>query len=376
MDKAKLLLEELCNKAGKTEWPRASIIDHLSTHGLTPKEISHVIQTLRKVRFGVYDASSLKEFSSDSSATFVRRKEQNVSSKPTDNIYVPSSDERYVPWGNYSDIESIISSKLFFPTFITGLSGNGKTMMVEQACANLGRSMMRIQINPATDEEDLLGGFRLVNGDTVFEKGPVVKAMEAGAILLIDEIDRGTNKLFCLQGVLEGKPVLLKKTGELISPAPGFNVIATANTKGKGSNDGRFIAAQIIDDAFLERFTVTIEQKYPDMRTERKILVNHFSHVGVKDTEFVDTLLKWAGSIRKAFDNGGLNEVITTRRLCHIAETYSIFMDRKKALTLCMNKFDEDTKIAFLEFYSKHEGESKPETSKTKQSSDYDNTPF
>jgi len=242
---------------------------------------------------------------------------------------------------------------MFYPTFVTGLSGNGKTFMIEQACAQAGREYVRVQISPETDEDDLIGGFRLIQGETVFQKGPVIKAMEQGAILLIDEIDRGTNKIMALQGVLEGKPVLIKKTGEVVKPAKGFNVIATANTKGKGSEDGRFAAATIIDEAFLERFTITVEQTFPQINTETKILTKHMEKFSCVDEEFATYLVNWADAIRKTYEDDGVDEVISTRRLCHIVQTFSIFKDKMKAVELCINRFDEDTKEAFLDLYSK-----------------------
>jgi len=229
--------------------------------------------------------------------------------------------------------------------------------MVEQACAKLGREFIRVQINPETDEDDLIGGFRLVNGETVFSKGPVLKAMENGAILLLDEVDRATNKIMCLQGILEGKPVLVKKTGEIVEPAHGFNIIATANTKGKGSEDGRFTAASIIDEAFLERFTISIDQNYPSQSIEKKIVIKHFEKFGMDIdgdvSEFTDKLIDWADIIRKTFFDDGVDEVISTRRLCHIVQTYSIFNDRMKAINLCIARFDDDTKEAFLDLYTK-----------------------
>ena len=268
-------------------------------------------------------------------------------------------DPTFVPWGAFSDIKRVITSEMFYPVYVSGLSGNGKTFMVEQACAKLGKEFIRVQINPETDEDDLLGGFRLVNGETVFSKGPVLKAMENGAILLLDEIDRATNKIMCLQGILEGKPVLVKKTGEVVSPTKGFNVIATANTKGKGSEDGRFTAASIIDDAFLERFTIAIDQPFASAGVEKKILLNHFAKFTEMDDddgtriEFTDKLIAWADIIRKTFYDDGVDEVISTRRLCHIAQTYSIFQDRMKAINLCISRFDDDTKEAFLDLYTK-----------------------
>jgi len=262
-------------------------------------------------------------------------------------------DNTFVAWGSFHDVVKILKSEMFYPTYISGLSGNGKTFMVEQACAKLNREFIRVQINPETDEDDLLGGFRLIDGETVFSKGPVLKAMENGAVLLLDEIDRATNKIMCLQGILEGKPVVVKKTGETISPAPGFNVVATANTKGKGSEDGRFTAASIIDEAFLERFTVSIDQPFPTLVTEKKIVIKHMEKFGDADTDFADKLVTWADVIRKTFYDDGVDEVISTRRLCHIVQTFSIFDNRMKAIDMCISRFDTDTKEAFLDLYTK-----------------------
>ena len=247
----------------------------------------------------------------------------------------------------------VLKSGMFYPTFVSGLSGNGKTFQIEQACAKLNREYVRVQISPETDEDDLIGGFRLIKGETVFQKGPVIKAMEAGAVLMIDEIDRGTNKIMCLQGVLEGKPVLIKKTGEVVEPKDGFNIIATANTKGKGSEDGRYSGATIIDDAFLERFTITLEQTFPTIATEEKIVMKHMQKFEAIDEEFAKLLVGWADAIRKTFYDEGIDEVISTRRLCHIVQTFSIFGKRDKAIALCVNRFDDDTKAAFIDLYEK-----------------------
>ena len=280
-----------------------------------------------------------------------------VQSTSSDEVFVPSKDATFVKWGYFNDVKQIIQSKMFYPMYVAGLSGNGKTMMIEQVCANLNREYVRVQITPETDEDDLIGGFRLLNGETVFAKGPVIKAMEAGAILLIDEIDRGSNKLMCLQGVLEGKPVLIKKTGEVITAAPGFNVIGTANTKGKGDDAGRFISASIIDEAFLERFTITLEQPYASSAVEKRIIMNHMTKFGVNDTEFADKLVTWGQAIRKTFEDGGVDDIISTRRLCHIVQTFSIFGNRKKAIELCVNRFDVDTRAAFIDLYEKMDAE-------------------
>jgi hypothetical protein len=276
-----------------------------------------------------------------------------VQSTMSDEVYIPQKDATFVKWGYFTDVKKIIDSKMFFPMFVAGLSGNGKTMMIEQACALSKREYVRVQITPETDEDDLIGGFRLLDGETVFAKGPVIKAMEAGAILLIDEIDRGSNKLMALQGVLEGKPVLIKKTGEVVTPAEGFNVIATANTKGQGDEAGRFAAATIIDEAFLERFNVTLEQPYPSAAVEKKIINNHMSKFGTSDEDFTENLVKWGQAIRKTFEDGGVDDIISTRRMCHIVQTFTIFGDKKKAIELCVNRFDADTRSAFIDLYEK-----------------------
>ena len=279
-----------------------------------------------------------------------------VSSVSDDEVYVPTKDETYIKWGEYSNIKKIIESKLFFPTYVAGMSGNGKTMMVEQACAGLKREYVRVQISPETDEDDLIGGFRLIDGETVFQKGPVIKAMERGCILLIDEIDRATNKIMCLQGVLEGKPILLKKTGQVVTPAKGFNVIATANTKGRGSDEGRYTAASIIDDAFLERFVAVVDQQYPPYATEKKILLANAKSHDISDEEFIDKLVAWSNVIRKTFDAEGIDDVVSTRRLCHIIKAYSIFSDRMNAIKMCVSRFEEETREAFLDLYTKIDG--------------------
>lgn len=266
---------------------------------------------------------------------------------------IPSKDETYVPFGYFKDLESIIKSKIFYPQFITGLTGNGKTTMVEQVCAKLKRECIRVNVSIETDEDDLVGGSTLIDGNVTFREGPVITAMRRGAILLIDEIDRGSNKLMCIQGILEGKPYFVKKTGEVIVGAPGFNVIATANTKGRGTDDGKYIAAQILDEAFLERFPITVEQEYPSSTVERKIIINNMNAMECTDEDFADKLVNWAEIIRKTFMEGAIDELISTRRLVHIVKAYSVFKDRQKAINLCINRFDSDTKSAFLDLYQK-----------------------
>ena len=266
---------------------------------------------------------------------------------------VPSKDNNYVPFGNFTDVKKIIQSGIFYPTFITGLSGNGKTFSVEQACAALNRELIRVNITIETDEDDLIGGFRLVDGNTVWHNGPVVEALERGAVLLLDEVDLASNKILCLQSILEGKGIFLKKTGRYVQPAAGFNVIATANTKGKGSDDGRFIGTNVLNEAFLERFALTFEQEYPTPAIESKILVRVAASVGKHDEEFCTNLANWADIIRKTFKDGGIDEVISTRRLVHIIRAYAIWNDRMKAIKVCVNRFDEETKQSFIELYDK-----------------------
>ena len=267
--------------------------------------------------------------------------------------FIPVKDPSYVSWGHHPDIESMVKSKIFYPTFITGLSGNGKTFMVEQICAKLKREVIRVNVTVETDEDDLLGGFRLVDGETQFHKGPVVEAMERGAVLLLDEVDLASTKILALQPVLEGKGVFLKKINQWITPKDGFNVIATANTKGKGSESGSFIGTNILNEAFLERFAVTFEQEYPTNANELKIVKNTFKDNGIEDDDFADHLVKWADIIRKTYYDGGVDEVISTRRLVHVSKAYSIFQDKLKAIDLCIARFDDDTKQSFKELYGK-----------------------
>ena len=266
---------------------------------------------------------------------------------------IPTKDDNFVPFGNFSDLKKIIKSKVFYPAFITGLSGNGKTMSVEQACAQLNREVIRVNITIETDEDDLIGGFRLVDGNTVWHNGPVVEALERGAVLLLDEIDLASSKIMCLQPVLEGNGVFLKKVNRFVAPSKGFTVLATANTKGKGSEDGRFIGTNILNEAFLERFPITVEQEYPSMSVERKILDKVFASLDVEAGDFSERLVTWADIIRKTFYEGGIDEIIATRRLVHIANAFAIFGDRKKAIEMCIARFDEDTKTSFLDLYTK-----------------------
>ena len=353
------ILEELATRfPNKMEFKTAEVKDAALSLGYSGKDWNPIFNTATKIKRGTYDLSQMIQ----PVETVVNQPSNNVVAMAPQSVvnsekHYAKVDPTFVPWGPFADLKKVIQSEMFYPIYISGLSGNGKTFMVEQACAKLGREFIRVQINPETDEDDLIGGFRLVNGETVFSKGPVLKAMENGAILLLDEVDRATNKIMCLQGILEGKPVLVKKTGEVVEPTPGFNIIATANTKGKGSEDGRFTAASIIDEAFLERFTISIDQNYPSQSIEKKIVTKHFEKFGMdldSDVlEFTENLINWADIIRKTFFDDGVDEVISTRRLCHIVQTYSIFNDRMKAINLCIARFDDDTKEAFLDLYTK-----------------------
>ena len=270
---------------------------------------------------------------------------------------VPSKDNTFIPFGNFTSLKKVIASREFYPTFITGMSGNGKTFGVEQACSQLNRELIRVNITVETDEDDLIGGFRLVNGQTVWHNGAVIEALERGAILLLDEIDLASNKILCLQPILEGKGIFLKKIGEYIKPAKGFNVIATANTKGKGSDDGRFIGTNVLNEAFLERFPITFEQEYPTAATENKILRKLCESIGIPMTgdheKFIVYLTDWADIVRKTFNDGGIDEIISTRRLVHIMRAYQIFGDKMKAMQMCLNRFDDETKTSFMQLYSK-----------------------
>lgn len=279
--------------------------------------------------------------------------EQPVNVLEDDVSLVPAKMGNFVPFGNFADIKKIIESGIFFPVFITGLSGNGKTLMVEQVCAQLKREMFRVNITIETDEDDLIGGHTLVNGNLEYREGPVLKAMRKGAVLLLDEVDLGSNKLMCLQSILEGKGYLIKKTGEFVFPAPGFTIVATANTKGQGNEDGKFIGTQIMNEAMLERFAVTVEQTYPSIVVEKKILEKEMALSGEVDGEFVEKLTNWADVIRRTYMDGAIEEVISTRRLVHIVRAFRMFNDKMKSIGMCLNRFDTETKDSFLDLYTK-----------------------
>ena len=266
---------------------------------------------------------------------------------------VPKKDPIFVSFGNYPDVKQIVKSNQFYPVFITGLSGNGKTMGVTQACAELKKELIRVNITIETDEDDLLGGYRLKDGQTVWQNGPVIEAMERGAVLLLDEVDLASNKIMCLQPILEGSGVFVKKINKFVKPKDGFNVIATANTKGQGSEDGKFIGTNVLNEAFLERFPITFEQSYPTMKIEKKILTNTLKAAGKTDDKFIDKLTTWADVIRKTYFDGGVDEIISTRRLVHITQAFAIFDNKMKAIQMCTNRFDDDTKNSFVELYTK-----------------------
>ncbi len=285
---------------------------------------------------------------------------------------VPEKDPNFVSFGDYSSVKSIIASKKFYPIFITGLSGNGKTLGVTQACAEKKREMIRVNITIETDEDDLLGGYRLRDGQTVWQNGPVIEAMERGSVLLLDEIDLASNKIMCLQPILEGNGVFVKKINKFIKPKLGFTVVATANTKGKGSEDGQFIGTNVLNEAFLERFPITFEQSYPSVRIETKIISGMLETENVPDSAFAENLVNWADIIRKTYNEGGVDEIISTRRLVHIAKAYSIFKNKLKAVEVCTKRFDTDTKESFMDLYTKIDSGVNPEDllEKTNDNSD------
>ena len=365
----KELVENLFAEYGKTELTRSEINEYIGKNSLPNP--SWLKSNTYKIARGIY---SLPVDGNDISPVIKQEVQKSkvekaesvdtvnkaalIISSLTGDI-VPTKDDVFVPWGYFKDIKSIVSSKQFYPIFVTGLSGNGKTMNVQQACAQTKRECIRVNITIETDEDDLLGGYRLQDGQTVWQNGPVIEAMERGALLLLDEIDLASNKIMCLQPILEGNGVFLKKINKFIKPAPGFNVIATANTKGQGSNDGKFIGTNILNEAFLERFPITVEQAYPTNKIESKILTNVMSEKGLTkkdDEKFANNLITWADIIRKTFYEGGVDEIISTRRLVHIVEAFTIFKNKMKAIEMCTNRFDVDTKTSFMDLYTKVDG--------------------
>ena len=363
----KSLVEGLFNHYKKDELTRSQINQYVDDRNI--KNPSWLKSDTYKIGRGVYRLPIKGDISpvvsepgstktETAPATDTVNQAAYIVSSLTGNI-VPTKDPVFVPWGHYKDIKSIVTSKQFYPIFITGLSGNGKTMNVQQACANSKRECIRVNITIETDEDDLLGGYRLQDGQTVWQNGPVIEAMERGAILLLDEIDLASNKIMCLQPILEGNGVFIKKINKFVKPAPGFNVIATANTKGQGSEDGKFIGTNILNEAFLERFPITIEQSYPSNKNEIKMLENVMTQKGLTkdiDKKFADNLITWADIIRKTFYEGGVDEIISTRRLVHIVDAYAIFKDKMKSIQMCTNRFDNDTKTSFIDLYTKIDG--------------------
>ena len=305
-----------------------------------------------KISKGVYSMPDAVVQNVETKTESTESKAAYVVSSLTDNV-VPNKDKDFVSFGNFSDVKNVITSKKFYPVFITGLSGNGKTLAVTQACAVAKREMIRVNITIETDEDDLLGGYRLKDGQTIWQNGPVIEAMERGAVLLLDEIDLASNKIMCLQPILEGSGIYVKKINKFVKPKFGFNVIATANTKGQGSDDGKFIGTNVLNEAFLERFPVTFEQEYPAAKTEQKIVATKLKSAGKADDKFATNLVTWADVIRKTYKDGGVDEIISTRRLVHIAEAYSIFKSKMKAIEVCTNRFDNDTKTSFVDLYTK-----------------------
>ena len=336
------LIEDLKNQYGP-EITSGDIKGYCAMNGYNYQTITNKL-TDYKVGRGKWNLEVTKETVQELEVTY-----NNPAAMPAiEQNLIPQKDDSFVRFGNFTDIKKIIQSRVFYPTFITGLSGNGKTFSVEQACAQLGRELIRVNITIETDEDDLIGGFRLVDGATVWHNGPVIEALERGAVLLLDEVDLASNKILCLQSILEGNGVFLKKIGKFVRPTAGFNVIATANTKGKGSDDGRFIGTNVLNEAFLERFPVTFEQEYPTASIETKILNKLCA-----DETFCKRLADWADIIRKTFYDGGIEEIISTRRLVHIVKAFNIFEDKAKAIQVCVNRFDDETKQAFLELYDK-----------------------
>ena len=341
------LISELKSLYG-TEFSAGDVRGYCASKGISYPTVTRYLEPYKTDR-GRWNLEVTRQLVDEIERTF----QAPAAISPTEQNLIPDKDDTFVKFGNFNDIKKIIQSRIFYPAFITGLSGNGKTFSVEQACAQLKREMIRVNITIETDEDDLIGGFRLVNGETVWHNGPVVEALERGAVLLLDEIDLASNKILCLQSILEGKGVFLKKIGKYVKPAAGFNVFATANTKGKGSDDGRFIGTNVLNEAFLERFPVTFEQSYPAPSTEQKILEGIALDLGVEDRDFCKRLVDWADIIRKTFYDGGIEEIISTRRLVHIIRAYSIFGDKAKAIQVCINRFDDVSKQGFLELYDK-----------------------
>jgi len=349
------VLEEALVETGKATFTRPEVLQVARKVGVNPNSFLNDVNN--RVARGVYKIRGGAPHGIQASVAPAPTPTQVMLTQPKLRVevsnLVPNKDSTYVPFGFYKDLSTIISSKAFYPVFITGLSGNGKTTMIEQVCATLKREAMRVNISVETDEDDLIGGNTLIDGNVVYREGPVLTAMKRGAVLILDECDRGSNKLMCLQAILEGKGYYNKKTGETVYPAAGFNIVATANTKGQGSDDGKYMSAQILDDAFLERFAITVDQEYPTSKVEKKIIMKKMERVDTVDEDFADKLVSWAEIIRKTFKEGAIDEVISTRRLEHIVNAFAMFHDRMKAIELCTARFDAETKASFLDLYTK-----------------------
>ena len=367
-EKRQQIIQGLLRDFPDGEASRQELMDWATNCGLSKYAPSFVWQSENSVRRGVFRIPTLDE--NGNLVTLARPMPKApvvetpmVESPMVSNViefpktetesYVPSKVNGYVKFGHYNDIKTIAKSGQFYPIFITGLSGNGKTMMIEQVHAEIKKELFRVNITIETDEDDMIGHYALVDGRTVWQDGPVTMAMERGATLLLDEVDLASNKIMCLQPVLEGNPLLIKKEGRIVRPAPGFTVMATANTKGKGSEDGRFIGTNILNEAFLERFPVTVEQEYPSVSVEKKIVIKLMENLGCVDEEYAGKLVDWADLIRKTFYDGGVDEIIATRRLVHIVHAFAIFKDRMKAIAMCVARFDDQTKEVFMDLYSK-----------------------
>ena len=367
-EKRQQIIQGLLRDFPDGEASRQELMDWATNCGLSKYAPSFVWQSENSVRRGVFRIPTLDE--NGDLVTLARPmpkapvvetpmvESPNISNviefpKTETESYVPSKVKGYVKFGHYNDIKTIAKSGQFYPIFITGLSGNGKTMMIEQVHAEIKKELFRVNITIETDEDDMIGHYALVDGRTVWQDGPVTMAMERGATLLLDEVDLASNKIMCLQPVLEGNPLLIKKEGRIVRPAPGFTVMATANTKGKGSEDGRFIGTNILNEAFLERFPVTVEQEYPSVSVEKKIVIKLMENLGCVDEEYAGKLVDWADLIRKTFYDGGVDEIIATRRLVHIVHAFAIFKDRMKAIAMCVARFDDQTKEVFMDLYSK-----------------------
>ena len=367
-EKRQQIIQGLLRDFPDGEASRQELMDWATNCGLSKYAPSFVWQSENSVRRGVFRIPTLDE--NGNLVTLARPmpkapvvetpmvESPNISNviefpKTETESYVPSKVKGYVKFGHYNDIKTIAKSGQFYPIFITGLSGNGKTMMIEQVHAEIKKELFRVNITIETDEDDMIGHYALVDGRTVWQDGPVTMAMERGATLLLDEVDLASNKIMCLQPVLEGNPLLIKKEGRIVRPAPGFTVMATANTKGKGSEDGRFIGTNILNEAFLERFPVTVEQEYPSVSVEKKIIIKLMENLGCVDEEYAGKLVDWADLIRKTFYDGGVDEIIATRRLVHIVHAFAIFKDRMKAIAMCVARFDDQTKEVFMDLYSK-----------------------